>query len=138
MFDKLINEKKNQTSEFFSQLKDECKKTASHYTKERRFEQFQSMIFDFKCKKIVLVSDFINPIGGIETYLHEVRNLLVSKGYQVQLFGSQCPSGFLGKIKKYTGLGLSVFNLWEAVRLRNFIKKENPDLIWFHSMLRRE
>lgn len=136
--EKLKNEQRNQNSEFFTQLSSECKHIAQKYSKERRFEQFQSMIFDFKCKKIVLVSDFINPIGGIETYLHEARNVLIQQGYQVRLFGSECPSGFWGKIKKYTGLGLSLFNLWEALRLRNFIKKEKPDLIWFHSMIRRE
>lgn len=134
----LINEKKNQNSDFFTHLSQECKKIAHRYSKDRRFEKFQEYTFDFKCKKIVLVSDFINPIGWIETYLHEVRNLLVSKGYQVKLFGSQCPSGFWGKVKKYLGLGLSLGNIWEARRLKKFIKQENPDLIWFHSMIRRE
>lgn len=138
MLEKLINEKRNQTSDFFSPLTQECKKTAQNYTKERRFEQFQEMTFDFKCKKIVLVSDFINPIWWIETYLHEVKTLLTSKGYQVKLFGTQCPSGFWWKVKKYLGLSLSIFNLREAFRLQRFLKQEKPDLIWFHSMLRRE
>lgn len=134
----LINEKKNQNSDFFLRLSHDCKKIASRYTKDRRFENFQELTFDFKCKKIVLVSDFINPIGWIETYLHEVRTLLISKGYQVKLFWSHCPSGFWGRIKKYLGLGLSLCNVFEAQRLKTFIQKEKPDLIWFHSMLRRE
>lgn len=134
----LIKEYKNQTPDFFSHLSQECKQIAQRYSKDRRFENFQQMSFDFKCKKILLVSDFINPIWGIETYLHEVKTLLMSKGYQVKLFGSHCPSGFWGRVKKYLWLSLSLVNIFEAYRFKKFVEAENPDLIWFHSVLRRE
>lgn len=42
-----------------------------------------------------MVSDFINKIGGIETYIHDVKALLEAEGYQVKLFGSKCPKGRL-------------------------------------------
>jgi hypothetical protein len=29
-------------------------------------------------KKILIISDFINKAGGIETYIHDVKNLLES------------------------------------------------------------
>lgn len=134
--EKLIEEKKKENADFYHELAEKCKAIAGKYSKARRFEQFQSMVFDFKCRKIVLVSDFINKIGGIETYLHDVKTLLQAQGYEVQLWGSQCPSGFWGKLKKYGGLGLAMFNLWEAIRFHFFLKKEKPDLIWFHSMIR--
>lgn len=60
-----------------------------------------------------------------------------SKGYEVKLFGSTCPKGKRGKFKKLFGIGIASANFWEAVRLHSFIKKEKPDLIWNHSMLRR-
>jgi len=31
------------------------------------------------------VSDFINKIGGIETYLHDVKGILESHGHEVLL-----------------------------------------------------
>lgn len=89
-----------------------------------------------KGKKIILVSDFINKIGGIETYLHDVKTLLGEKDYEVKLFGSTCPQGRAGKLKKLLGIAFSGFNLWQAIRFSIFIKKEKPDLIRYHSMLR--
>lgn len=132
----LIQEKKHQNSDFYNALANICKSIAQKYTREKWFEQFQSMVFDFKCRKIVLVSDFINKIGGIETYIHDVKAILESKGYQVQLRWSQCPSGFWGKVKKLWGLWLAMLNLYEAIRFYFFIQKENPDLIWYNNMIR--
>lgn len=136
MINKLIEEKKNQNPDFYQELSKKCKTIAWKYTQEKWFEQFQSMVFDFKCRKIVLVSDFINTIGGIESYLHTVKELLETKGYHVLLWGSECPSWFWGKVKRLWGLWLAVFNCWDALRFHFFIKRENPDLIWYNSMIR--
>ena len=46
-------------------------------------------------KRIVLVSDFINKIGGIETYLHDVQELLTAQGHEVVLRGGTLPKGIL-------------------------------------------
>ncbi|MDR0283252.1 MAG: hypothetical protein LBI53_08465 [Candidatus Peribacteria bacterium] len=35
--------------------------------------------------KVVLVSDFINKIGGIETYLHDAKGILESREHEVLL-----------------------------------------------------
>jgi hypothetical protein len=42
-------------------------------------------------RKIVLVSDFINKVGGIETYLHDVKAILEAQGHQVILRGGTLP-----------------------------------------------
>lgn len=134
---KLQAEKKEQKAEFYTQLAASSKAIAQNYTKKRRWEHFKSIFPQQKGKKIVMVSDFINKIGGIETYIHDVKALLEAEGYQVKLFGSKCPKGRLWKLKKLLGIGFASFNLWQAIRFFFFIKKENPDLIWYHSMLRR-
>ncbi len=36
----------------------------------------------------------------------------------------------------YLGLLLAPVNFWDAWKFRRFLKKEQPDLIWFHSLLR--
>ena len=35
-------------------------------------------------------------------------------------------------------MSLSLVNIFEAYRLKKFVEAEKPDLIWFHSVLRRE
>lgn len=86
MFIQLLEEYRNEDSGFFLALQQDMQKIAARYTKDKRFQNFQELSFDFKCRKIVLVSDFTSKIGGIETYLHEVKSLLETQGYQVKLF----------------------------------------------------
>lgn len=137
MLIQLQKEKTEKKSDFYQELAEKSKAIAQNYTKEKRFEHFKELTADLKGKKIVLVSDFINKIGGIETYLHDVKTLLEKEGYKVKLFGSRCPKGRIGKLKKLFGIGLSTLNLWESIRFSIFIKKEKPDLIRYHSMIRR-
>ena len=136
MIKKLSKEKKEQNSDFYSLLSQKNKQLAEKYDKEARFQRFQELTFDFKCRKILMVSDFINPIWGIETGLHEMKKLLESHGYEVILFWTSCPRWAAGKLKKYRGIALSIFNLWSWWGLTSVIKKEKPDLIWYHSLIR--
>ncbi len=137
MLHKLEQEKKEKNAEFYLELSQKSKEIATRYTKEKWLDRFRELSFGLKGKKIVMVSDFINKIWGIETYIHDVKSLLEAQGYEVKLFGNTCPSGSAGKLKKLFWIGLASFNLWEAIRFFSFIKKEKPDLIWYHSMLRR-
>ena len=137
MLIQLQKEKTEKKSDFYQELAEKSKAIAQNYTKEKRFEHFKELTADLKGKKIVLISDFINKIGGIETYLHDVKTLLEKEGYKIKLFGSNCPKGRIGKLKKLFGIGLSALNLWEAIRFSIFIRKEKPDLIRYHSMIRR-
>ena len=68
------------------QLAQQSKDIANRYTVEKRYERFLSLTGTKKPQKIVLVSDFINKIGGIETYLHDTKYLLQQHGHQVKLF----------------------------------------------------
>ena len=133
---KLEEEKRTQNKSFYEALALHSKQVAEKYTKEKWFEHFQSLSFDFKLKKIVMVSDFINKIWGIETYIHDVKSLLEEKWYEVVLFWNVCPKGRAWKWKKFIGIGLGCFNFFEAIRFLRFVKKEKPDLIWYHSMIR--
>jgi hypothetical protein len=91
---------------------------------------------NFFPKKVVLVSDFINKVGGIETYLHDVKGILEAKGHQVQLRGGHLPKGWWGRLRVYLGLLLAPVNFRSAWKFKKFLKKEKPDLIWFNSLLR--
>jgi len=63
-----------------------------NYSHEARYQRFIELTKG-KPQKVLLVSDFINKIGGIETYLHDVQDLLRSQGHEVLLRGGSVPKG---------------------------------------------
>ncbi len=105
------------------------------YTKERWMVRFHALA-DKNVKKILIVSDFINRIGGIETYITDVKDMLTQRGYEVELFGIKAPRGILGKLIKYLGIATSLMNFREAIRLYRKVKTMKPDIIRYHSVMR--
>jgi glycosyltransferase involved in cell wall biosynthesis len=87
-------------------------------------------------QKILIISDFINKAGGIETYIHDVKNLLESRWHEVILRWSTLPAWSKWQRKKRFWLLLSPFNFWSTSSLKDILKKENPDIVWFNSLLR--
>lgn len=104
------------------------------YSKESRIIKFLPLIG--KHKKILLVSDFINKVWWIETYIHDVKELLENHWYEVEIRWGYLPKWIFGKIKKLFGIGWGVFNFVDAFRLKRFCRKRKPDIIWYHSTLR--
>ncbi|MDR2191037.1 MAG: glycosyltransferase [Candidatus Peribacteria bacterium] len=107
----------------------------ARYTEEIWYQHFLSLC-PAKPQKIVLVSDFINKIGGIETYLHDVKALLESKGHEVRLRGGHLPKGIKGRLNIWFGLITFPFNFRSAWKFKRFLQREKPDLVRFHSLLR--
>ncbi len=87
-------------------------------------------------KKILIISDFINKAWGIETYIHDVKNLLESRWHEVVLRWSTLPTWSKWQRKKRFWLLLSPFNFWSIGSLKEVLEDENPDIIWFNSLLR--
>jgi hypothetical protein len=73
----------------------------AHYTEEVWYQYFLSLCGNEVPKKIILVSDFINKVGGIETYLHDVKALLEERGHTVHLRGGHLPKGIRGTLKMW-------------------------------------
>ena len=88
------------------------------------------------CKKILIISDFINKAWWIETYIHDVKNLLESKWHEVVLRWSTLPAWSKWQRKKRFWLLLSPFNFRSSSDLKEVLEKEKPDIIWFNSLLR--
>jgi hypothetical protein len=61
------------------------------YSKDQRIVRFHALAGK-NVKKILIISDFINKIGGIETYINDIKQLLEPHGYQVELCGGKVPS----------------------------------------------
>ena len=108
------------------------------YTEDARYQRFLKManIENEEKKKILIVSDFINKAGWIETYIHDVKNLLESRGHEVILWWSTLPSWSKWQRKKRFWLVLFPFNFWSTGSLKEVLENDNPDIIRFNSLLR--
>jgi len=107
----------------------------TNYGKDSRIVRFHALAGK-DVKKILIVSDFINKIGWIETYINDVKALLEPHGYHVELCGWTLPPGPIGKLGKYLGIITGLGNFYEAIKLKRKIKKMKPDLIRYNSVMR--
>lgn len=105
------------------------------YSKDNRVVRFHSLAGK-EVKKIIIVSDFINKIWGIETYINDVKELLEQHGYEIELCWWTVPSWPIGKLAKYLWIITGLGNFWEAIKLQKKIKKIKPDLIRYNSVMR--
>ncbi len=105
------------------------------FSKESWLMKFYSLAGK-EVKKVMIVSDFINKVGGIETYINDVKELLEQHGYEVQLCGWKVPSWPIGKLAKYLGIITGLGNFWETIKIHLKIKNMQPDLIRYNSVMR--
>lgn len=114
------------------------KKLLPEYTEDARYERFLKManVKDNEKQKVLIISDFINKAWWIETYIHDVKNLLESKWHEVILRWSTLPAWNKWQRKKRFWLLLSPFNFWNTGDLKEVLEKEKPDIVWFNSLLR--
>ncbi len=105
---------------------------ANKYTEQVWMSAFKSLLGK-QSGRILLVSDYICPLGGVEQYLQNVYHLLIDHGFEVQLVGScERPSGW----KKWFNFLGSYCNIPFALRLMHTQKQFQPDLIWRHGVQR--
>jgi glycosyltransferase involved in cell wall biosynthesis len=121
--------KKNSTFQHFNIS------TFQQYSKDSRIVNFHTLAGK-EVKKIIIVSDFINKIWGIETYINDAKQLLEDHGYEVELCGGTVPSWPLGKFMKYLGIITGMWNFYEAIKLKRKIQNTKPDLIRYNSVMR--
>ncbi len=107
---------------------------SNHYSKENWIIKLLPLVG--KQKKILLVSDFINKVGWIETYIHDIKELLESHWYEIHIRWWYLPKWILGKIKKLFWIWFWLFNIIDSFRLRKFCKTWKPEIIRYHSTLR--
>ena len=98
-------------------------------------EQFQAMI-PKDTKKILITTDYITLLGGIETHVQTIAKVLRLQGYEVEIFGWDIPKGSWTKALRVAGLLYSLFNITAALRARKIIQNFKPDVIWCHSLSR--
>jgi len=116
----------------------QAKQTAEQYNSKNRITRFKSLSKrkTLSGKKVLLVSDYKTELGGIETYLYKVKKLLEQEGVSVKTIGANISKRKIGTLKRRALFFLSSYNIFFKHKLTNIIKKEKPDLVRYHSVLR--
>lgn len=125
-------DREKQKKKFYS----EALKISDKYHQADREKKIFKLI-EKPYQRVLMVSDFANRIAWIETYIHDASKALIWMENTVDVFGSWGPRGKFGKIWRYGGMFLSFFNIFFALRLLIKIIRFKPDVIWFHSTIRR-
>lgn len=99
----------------------------SAYTPEKRMSHFTALAGENK--RILLVSDFTKRVGGIENYIHDVKELLEKNWYEAQIWGYDKKNSFRWLFK-------TACNISARIKLRKKIKTYKPDIIRCHSTMR--
>ncbi len=106
-----------------------------NYSKDSRIVRFHALAGK-QVKKVLIVSDFINKIGGIETYINDVKALLEPHGYEIELCWWTVPWWPIGKFVKYLGFITGMENFRESRKIQRKINQRKPDLIRYNSVMR--
>jgi hypothetical protein len=85
--------------------------------------------------KILMISDYDAPIGGIEQYIRDAAQLLSTDDYMVTLVWLSLSSRLLHRVRPFL-LPVTAFNLYFALKLVYQIIIIKPDLIRRHSVSR--
>lgn len=82
---------------------------------------------------ILIVHDYLAPIGGAEMYVALLKRELMSLGKTVRFFGYH---GDLPKWKRILFGIMSPFSFWHAMMMKKMIAEYNPDAIWLNNISR--
>lgn len=105
---------------------------ARQYTADIRITRFKELLGK-NTGRVLLVSDYICPIGWVEHYLHNIYHLLTDHGFEVELVGvTDRPIGR----KKWHNFMWSFCNIPFARCLYKKKQQFKPDLIWRHGVQR--
>jgi len=105
---------------------------------EKRFKQFFGYEKQLECKncKVLMVTDFLTKLGGIEIYVHDSSKLISHLCAQVRVMGTRISRGIVGKIMRYWWMILSFGNIVFGLKMLLVRVRFKPDVIWLHSVLR--
>lgn len=117
-----------------------CKKIFQKYSVKIWKKNIQQILSDLDCfilapnnqGNILLISDYLYRLGGIEVFLYDSGDILEDMEYTVSYFGSQIRYSYLRKL----WLLLSWWNLPMGLRLLYKLYRKSYTLLRFHSIQR--
>lgn len=103
----------------------------SSYRKEIWIKNLENILWNHR--KIAIIHDYSERIGGAEYYIEDVTASIKSLWKEVKIFSY----GWKTSVWKRRFLFLlSPFSVQRYFELRSFLQKNNPEVIWMHSVLR--
>lgn len=118
----------------YKKYEEQAKAIAGHYSKEVRQEKFFAKYGQYQ--NILLVSDYLISLWGIEMYVKAVWNLLQSNNKKVHYFWFSNKSGLLSKIQRLFLMLLAYINIYSFFKINNIARKEKIDMVFFNSVIR--
>ncbi len=85
--------------------------------------------------KILMISDYDAPVGGIEQYIRDAAQLLSTDGDDAQIVWLMLPARILRHARTFL-LHVTAFNIYFTIKLLCIILLKKPDIIWWHSVIR--
>ncbi len=119
-------------SKTWQELSARCLERAHYYTKKKWIARFKQLSW-LKTGTIVMISDYIVDIGGIESFILHAKALLEEYGYKVVLVGSPKRRN---AVQRFRSLRSTLFNLRKKNMLKEMVKITKPDLLRRHSVHR--
>jgi glycosyltransferase involved in cell wall biosynthesis len=116
-----------------SEWKTKALSVSRGYSRERFRERLLSTL-PKNARKILLVTDFLSNLGGIETYVANLETALREFGFEVR--AAECGSKFSSRLERAASTALSFLNFPARKRLSRTVSDFNPDVVWCHSVLR--
>lgn len=85
--------------------------------------------------KMMMISDYDAPIGGIEQYIRDAAQLLATENHDVSVVWLSLPSRILHRVRALL-MPLTACNIFFAIKLSYIIITKKPQLLWRHSVSR--
>lgn len=134
---KMLEKIKKYDKSKLNNFSQDARQIANKFSKERWLKRFENIVGSaYENTKILMVSDFMMDIGGIEKYIFETKDLLEKQGYIVQTFGYNDSTDSMNRKDKVKGVIQWLFNRKYGQKLKEKINEFDPDIIWYHSILR--
>ncbi len=123
----------NFDSKTWQELSIRCLERFQHYTKKKRIARFRELS-GLKTGTILLISDYIVDIGGIESFIINAKALLEENGYKVFLIWSSLKRT---AIQRFRSLRTTLYNTSQTNKLKYMVRTTEPDLLRRHSVHRQ-
>lgn len=115
------------------ELKEKSISISKNYSLNIRKNNIQEIL---KWKKILIVSDYLDLLWWIETYIYNTKEILESMWYEVRLFGFKSTSWKLNKIQRLLMFFSVAYNFVYQRKIQKEIEDFAPDIIRTHSISR--
>ena len=108
--------------------------TAAPYAQHLWLRRFHTLLPD-GARRILLITDYLAPVGGTESHVRMIAHALRACGYEVEIYGWDTGAS-LTRSQRLLGLFMSFRNRTCKQTLAETLDQYRPDVVWCHSVSR--